>query len=317
MTNEHTSLEKYTSHVVYWPLTRPNMPFQRRGNCIFHWRGRAWLTIWNRVKIPRYSHKLIHRKRGTCELHDSYFRSMTIKHAIPKTAEVHIPMASYGEILSGREQLYNSVLRKFNQLETRCGRDSQHPAEGALRPPINEFGDQKSWRNDAVEKTAPSKELGPRASGWATLEDEKEMLMAIRVGVNMLQFCSVSNSLSHTNLSNKVRGKNCVARLYCFLIIVSFVWRERNATLTLYSKWLWKGCERVMCERWVEDWTNCNILIPSSFFFSSTSFSFCWATQSGVLRAHSPLLGASSLYSILSPTNWLQTNWTCLWPRVI
>ena len=30
--------------------------------------------------------------------------------------------------------------------------------------------------------------------------------MAIRVGVNMLQFCSVSNSFSHTNLSNKVRG---------------------------------------------------------------------------------------------------------------
>ena len=24
----------------------------------------------------------------TCELHDSYFRSMMIKHAIPKTAEV-------------------------------------------------------------------------------------------------------------------------------------------------------------------------------------------------------------------------------------
>ena len=42
------------------------------------------------------------QKRVTSELHDSYFRSMTIKHAIPKTAEVHIPMASYGEILSGR-----------------------------------------------------------------------------------------------------------------------------------------------------------------------------------------------------------------------
>ena len=28
------------------------------------------------------------RKRATCELYDSYFRSMTIKHAIPKTAEM-------------------------------------------------------------------------------------------------------------------------------------------------------------------------------------------------------------------------------------
>ena len=34
-----------------------------------------------------------------------------------------------------------------------------------------------------------------------------------------------------------------------------------------------------------------------------SSFSFCWAAQSGVLRAHSPLLGAGSLYCILSSTN--------------
>ena len=62
-----------------------------------------------------------------------------------------------------------------------------------------------------------------------------------------------------------------------------------------------------MCERWVRNWTNSNILTPSSFVFSSTSFSFCWAAQSGVLRAHSPLLGAGSLYSILSPS-WLTPN---------
>ena len=58
----------------------------------------------------------------------------------------------------------------------------------------------------------------------------------------------------------------------------------------------------VMCEKWVGDWTNCNILTPSSFVFSSTSFSFCWAAQSGVLGAHSLLLGAGSLFSILSLT---------------
>ena len=71
---------------------------------------------------------------------------------------------------------------------------------------------------------------------------------------------------------------------------------------TLYSKWLQNVCERVMCERWVGDWTNCN---HSYFAFSSTSFSF-WAAQPRVLRAHSPMLGAGSLYSILNPTNWLQ-----------
>ena len=70
-----------------------------------------------------------------------------------------------------------SVNWRSDELETRCSRRSQHPERLAPRP--------------------------PRAS----LENEKDTtLTAIRVGVNMLQFCSVSNSLSHTNLSNKVRG---------------------------------------------------------------------------------------------------------------
>ena len=30
--------------------------------------------------------------------------------------------------------------------------------------------------------------------------------MAIKVGVNILQFCSVTNTLSHANVTNKVRG---------------------------------------------------------------------------------------------------------------
>ena len=35
-------------------------------------------------KFPWYTHRLMHRKRVTCELHDNYFHLMTIKHAIPK-----------------------------------------------------------------------------------------------------------------------------------------------------------------------------------------------------------------------------------------
>ena len=66
--------------VVYWPSTRPNMPFQRRGSCI----------LWDKV-TSHGTVRLMHRKRVTCELHDSYFRSMTIKHTIPRTAEVTHP----------------------------------------------------------------------------------------------------------------------------------------------------------------------------------------------------------------------------------
>ena len=135
-------------------------------------------------KISRYNHRLMHRKRVTCELHDSYFRLMTIKHAIPRTAEVtHSDGQLWGDIEWAIELLYNSVktgsqlVWRPDPLVTRCGRESQHPAEWAPGPPIEQHQ-----------------------------ENGKETLMAIRVGVNMLQFCSVFNSRSHTTFSNKVRG---------------------------------------------------------------------------------------------------------------
>ena len=106
---------RYRTFVVYWPLTPPNMPFQRWRKCIFHWCGWAWLTIWDRVKIPWYSHKLMHQKRVTCELHDSYFRSVMAKHAIPKTAEVHIPLVwtSLADNSLSHTTLSNKVRRIF------------------------------------------------------------------------------------------------------------------------------------------------------------------------------------------------------------
>ena len=62
----------------------------------------------------------------------------------------------------GDELLYNSVHRRFSQLETRCGRENQP--------------------------------LGHRLSSQG--ERETNAVVAMRVGVNMLQFSSVSNSLS-------------------------------------------------------------------------------------------------------------------------
>ena len=76
-----------------------------------------------------------------------------------------------------RVKTESQAVWRSDQLEIRCGRENQHPAE---------------W--------AP----GPRLSSRG--EREINVAMAHRVGVNMLQFCSVSNSLSHTALSNKARG---------------------------------------------------------------------------------------------------------------
>ena len=85
--------------------------------------------IWDKVKIPWYSHRLMHQKRVTCELHDSYFHLMMSKHAIPK-------------IEWAIELLYNSV------------------KTGSQR-----VGDQKSQRQDVVEK-ATTRQKGPSGPQW-------------------------------------------------------------------------------------------------------------------------------------------------------
>ena len=60
---------------------------------------------------------------------------------------------------------------------------------------------------------------------------------------------------------------------------------EHTSVEKYTSHFIRKCCEMVVCERWVGDWTDCNILTPSSSDYSSTPFSFCWAAQPGVLRA--------------------------------
>ena len=136
------------------------MPFQRRRSCMFHWRRRAWLTIWDKVK----SHgtvRLMHRKRVTCDLHDSFRRSMTIKHAIPRIPLVSHPDGQlWGDIEWAIELLYNSV-KTGSQLVwwpdpsvTRCGRENQHPTEWAPGPPV-----EQTWRTG-------KKRLWPKEWWW-------------------------------------------------------------------------------------------------------------------------------------------------------
>ena len=133
--------------------------------------GRRGLKKWDKVKIPWYTHRLMHRKRMTCELHDSYFRLMTIKHTIPK-------------IEWAIELLYNSVWTgtqswSQDELETICGREnSTQQKAGAPGPRLSSPGEQQ-------RHTAMSGGNGK---------------------VNMLQsLFSLELPLTH-NLSNKVRG---------------------------------------------------------------------------------------------------------------
>ena len=111
-------------------------------------RRRAWLTIWDKVKITRFSHKLMHRKRVTCELHDSYFRSMTIKTCHSKDGRsAYSDSQLWGDIewvlnYYITQCTGNSTSLGIRVSETRCGRESQHPAESwTPGPPV-----EQRWR---------------------------------------------------------------------------------------------------------------------------------------------------------------------------
>ena len=98
-------------------------------------------------KSPRYTHRLMHRKRVTSERHDSYFHLMTIKHAIPKT-EWAI------------ELLYNSVKTGSHRSQRQDVIGEATPGQRGPRDP-NGVGDQRSWRQDVVEKSSTQQKAEP------------------------------------------------------------------------------------------------------------------------------------------------------------
>ena len=89
-------------------------------------------------KFPWYTHRLMHRKRVTCELHDSYFRLMTIKHAIPRI-EWAIEWTLNYYITQSRHEVRDQL-----ELETRCGRESHTRPKGPSGAPWW-VGVQRSW----------------------------------------------------------------------------------------------------------------------------------------------------------------------------
>ena len=112
--------------------------------------GGLRLIIWDKVKVPLCHYRVMHRKRETSELHDSYFRLMTIKHSISK---IEWASNDYITQLSSTSQLeYQGVAANWSRdvvrkatsgrrgLEAlmswgpekmliRCSKESHHPAE--------------------------------------------------------------------------------------------------------------------------------------------------------------------------------------------
>ena len=135
---------KRSQCVIFWPFDPAKNAIQRwctgrrwhilmavmRGNRV----GGNWLMKWDELKkLPWYTHRLMHRKRVTSELHDSYFRLMTIKHSISK---IEWALNDYIIQMSSTSQWSCQLSYGQMPVELKIGR---------------------SWRRDVVGKATPDR----------------------------------------------------------------------------------------------------------------------------------------------------------------
>ena len=167
--------------------------------------GGLRLIIWDKVKVPLCLYWVMHRKRVTSELHDSYFRLMTIKHSISK-----IEWAS------------NDYITQLSSTASWVADSWRRDRRGVVRKATpGRRGPRETWLNWGPEKMLirfskgsqhPAEwDLGLRLNSPG--ERERHNAEGYKFGVKILQLCSISSSLSQLNpsqpfrtLTNKVRG---------------------------------------------------------------------------------------------------------------
>ena len=135
-------------------------------------RSRGWIKAYN-IGKGEGSTVPLQWKRVTCELHDSYFRLMTIKHSISKIQWAIVWVLNYYLTqLSSMSQ--SSCQERSRQLETRCGREGHTRPRGPSETPME----------------------------WTPVSGEqvRHNLTLITVGSRNYSLCSVSSSLSHATL---------------------------------------------------------------------------------------------------------------------
>ena len=169
----------------------------RRRNCV----GGNWLTKWDKLKNPWYSHRLTHWKRVTCELHDSYFRLMTIKHAISKIKWA-IEWALNYYITQSRQKSSGSCSYSWRRSYRRDLVGKATPGRRGPREPRWSLGTREVANKMQSRKLAPSR-VDPRASGWASGERERHNVDGHKSGGQNITVYVWSPAPSHTQtLSN-------------------------------------------------------------------------------------------------------------------
>ena len=271
----------------------------------------------------------MHRKRVTCELHDSYFHLMTIKHSISK---IEWASNDYITQLSSTSQL--------NWVPVPVEFDTQGASGVASRVP-------DSWRRDVVGKATPGRG-GPWEPRWSlgTWEVADKMWqitqqsepLGLRLslkrtrktqhdghkseGSKYWSLCSVSSSLSHANPEQPFWTLVIKWEVYIFIKKSSCVFIISCVCL---CHWV-----LIIVSSWYGTW-ECNIcvtldesrqhyfLIYFTYCYQRTlRGNFCWAllmTSSGfdLVLSLTELLGKIEYFSIsfLNPMFnwWWKGNW--------
>ena len=125
----------FSRYIIFW-TPRGHTSFQHF-HCIFFTLRHRYVSCFDiHVTLDGQS------KIKYLKLHDSYFRSMTIKHAIPKTAEVTYSDGQLWEEIEWTLNYYitqctgNSKSLGIRRVGDKCGRENQHPERLGLRPPV-------------------------------------------------------------------------------------------------------------------------------------------------------------------------------------
>ena len=192
--------------VIFWPSTRPKMPFRlmhrkevthSNGNYERKSRRRKLADEMGRgkKKFPWYTHRLTHRKRVTSELHDSYFRLTTIQHWISKI-EWAIEWSLNYDITQSRQKSSGSS----SWVGDGEGRGVVGKATSGRRSLWGPWWVPVTVGDGVIDEmqSLSSRELGCWASGWASGEWERHNVDGHKSGGQNIAISVRSPAPSHS-----------------------------------------------------------------------------------------------------------------------
>ena len=164
-------------------------------------------------KIPMVHYRVMHRKRVTSELHDSYLRLMTIKHSISKNE-----WASNDYIIELSSRSQSSCQESSRQLKG--------VVVGKATP---DRGDPREPRWSGPQHQENKKDTTWQSQQWG-------QNIAVMFDLQLPLTCNPWTTLS--NPCNKVRGKILLKKSSCVFLPASSFLRRYHCVVVNYSTYI-------------------------------------------------------------------------------